>query len=114
MPSKASVTEATWFEDECNCPGPSVPPQYALQRTRSVGPDESLTVSLVEAVVDTLEPPERQASLCLYEYVNPEALEDLIEASGAKESGIEVRFTIDDYLVTVRSNGTILIHERIL
>ncbi|MFH5800598.1 HalOD1 output domain-containing protein [Haladaptatus sp. CMAA 1911] len=111
MPSKASATEATWFED--NRPGPSVPPQYVLQRTRSVDADESLTVSLVEALVDTLEPPERQASLSLYEYVNPEALEDLIEASEEKESGIEVRFTIDDHLVTVRSNGTILIHERI-
>jgi Halobacterial output domain 1 len=113
MPSKATVTETTWFEDESKCPGPSVPPQYALRRTRSIGPSESLTVSLVEAVVDTLEPPERQTSLRLYEYVNPEALEELIETSGAKASGIEVRFTIDDYLVTVRSNGTILIHERI-
>jgi hypothetical protein len=84
-----------------------------LQQTRSVGPDESLTVGLVEAVVDTLEPPGRQTSLRLYEYVNPDALEELIEASEAKKSGIEVRFTIEDYLVTVRSNGTILIHERI-
>ncbi|WP_076433347.1 HalOD1 output domain-containing protein [Haladaptatus litoreus] len=58
-----------------------------------------------------IEPAADQTTLSLYEYMNPDALEDIIEASASKQSDVEVRFTIEDYLVTVRSNHTVLIYE---
>jgi hypothetical protein len=112
MPGNILATETTsWFENKENSSGPRVPAQHALTATYSIDPNQSLTVCLIEALVDTLQPPNGQTSLSLYTYVNPDALEKLLEASETKESGVEVRFTIDDYLVTVRSNNTILIYE---
>ncbi|WP_245800259.1 HalOD1 output domain-containing protein [Haladaptatus litoreus] len=61
--------------------------------------------------MNVIEPAGGQTTLLLYEYVNPDALEGIIEASAEKKSDIEVRFTVEDYLVTVRSNGRILIYE---
>ncbi len=58
-----------------------------------------------------IEPAAGQTTLSLYEYVNPDALEDIIAASASKKSDVEVRFTVEDYLVTVRSDHTILIYE---
>ncbi|WP_435158988.1 HalOD1 output domain-containing protein [Haladaptatus sp. DFWS20] len=58
-----------------------------------------------------IEPTGAQTTLSLYEYVNPDALEDIIKASASKKSDVEVRFTVEDYLVTVRSDNTILIYE---
>ncbi|WP_435157488.1 HalOD1 output domain-containing protein [Haladaptatus sp. DFWS20] len=58
-----------------------------------------------------IEPAAGQTTLSLYEYVNPDALEDIIEASASKQSDVEVRFTVKGYLVTVRSNNTVLIYE---
>ncbi|WP_438267394.1 HalOD1 output domain-containing protein [Haladaptatus halobius] len=58
-----------------------------------------------------IEPTAGQTTLTLYEYVNPDALEDIVTASAEKKSDVEVRFTVVDYLVTVRSNNTILIYE---
>ncbi|ODR80951.1 hypothetical protein BG842_00690 [Haladaptatus sp. W1] len=107
----ASVETTHWFENESTSADPTNPPQYVLIATWSVDPDQSLTVSLIETIVDTLKPPDGQTSLSLYQHVNPDALEEIIEASTTKESGVEVRFTIEDYLVTVRSNDTVLIYE---
>ena len=39
------------------------------------------------------------------------AVNDLLAASSSKKSDVKVRFTVEDYLVTVRSNNTILIYE---
>ena len=112
MSSNTTTTQTThWFENESTSTDPTSPPQYALIATRSVDPDQPLTGSLIETLVETLKPPDGQTSLNLYQHVNPDALEEIIEASKTKESGVEVRFTIENYLVTVRSNNTILIYE---
>ncbi|WP_227380941.1 HalOD1 output domain-containing protein [Haladaptatus halobius] len=69
-----------------------------------------LVVGVVEALVEVIEPAGGQTTLSLYEYVNPDALKDIITASAEKKSDVEVRFTVEDYLVTVRSDNTILIY----
>lgn len=70
-----------------------------------------LITSLVDVLVAVIEPEAGQTTLSLYEYVNPDALEDIIEASASKKSDVEVRFTVEDYLVTVRSDNTVLIYK---
>ncbi|WP_227380205.1 HalOD1 output domain-containing protein [Haladaptatus halobius] len=77
----------------------------------SIALDSSPTLTVVEAVVDVTTQVGGQTSLRLYEHVNPDALEDIITASSEKQSDVEVRFTIEEYLVIVRSTNTILIHE---
>ncbi|KZN23359.1 hypothetical protein A4G99_15190 [Haladaptatus sp. R4] len=112
MSNGTRITETTnWFENGHAPTDPTDPPQYALVAVRSIDPCQSLTVSLIETIVDVLEPPNGQTSLSLYQYVNPDALEDLVETGGTKKSGVEVRFVIENHLVTVRSNNTVLIYE---
>jgi hypothetical protein len=43
--------------------------------------------------------------------VNPDALEDIVTASTMKKSDVKVRFTVEEYLVTVRSDNIILIYK---
>jgi hypothetical protein len=94
--------------------GPSPPPQYALIASKTIDPESSsseLVVDVVDALIDVIEPAAGQTTLSLYEHVNPDALEDIVTASAEKKSDVEVRFTVEDYLVTVRSDNTILIYE---
>ncbi|MCO8244886.1 MULTISPECIES: HalOD1 output domain-containing protein [unclassified Haladaptatus] len=85
--------------------------QYSLSTTISITPDKSVAVGIVEAVVETLEPQGGQASLSLYEHVNPDALKEIIDTSATKKSDVEVRFTFEEHLIVVRSNDTVLVYE---
>ncbi|WP_423747252.1 HalOD1 output domain-containing protein (plasmid) [Haladaptatus sp. SPP-AMP-3] len=58
-----------------------------------------------------IKPTGSQSTFALYEYVNPDALEDIIEVCASKKSDVEVRFTVEGYLVSVRSDNTIPIYE---
>jgi hypothetical protein len=117
MNSKSMMTQTTsWFGSTTEHSGPSPPPQYALvaSETIDLGSSSSeLVTSVVDTLMEVLEPTGGQTTLSLYEYVNPDALGDIIEASAAKKSDVEVRFTVEDYLVTVRSDNTVLIYEPI-
>ncbi|WP_227380245.1 HalOD1 output domain-containing protein [Haladaptatus halobius] len=84
--------------------------------SETIDPESSnseLVVDVVNALVEVIEPAAGQTTLSLYEHVNLDALEDIITASAEKKSDVEVRFTVEDYLVTVRSDNTILIYEPI-
>ncbi len=72
-----------------------------------------LVTEVADALMNVIEPAGGQIILSLYEYVNPDALEDIITASTEKKSDIEVRFMVEDYLITVRSDHTVLIYEPI-
>ncbi|WP_227357279.1 HalOD1 output domain-containing protein [Haladaptatus salinisoli] len=117
MNSDTIRTKTTsWFGSTTEHSGPSPPPQYALVASKTIDPEalgSELVVGVVEALVEVIEPAAGQTTLSLYEYVNPDALEDIITASTEKKSDVEVRFTVEDYLVTVRSDNTILIYEPI-
>jgi hypothetical protein len=116
MNSDTMRTETTgWFGSTTEHSGPS-PPQYALVASETIDLESSsseLITSVVEVLIDVMEPTDGQTTLSLYEYVNPDALEDIIVASASKQSDVEVRFTVEGYLVTVRSDNTVLIYESI-
>ncbi len=108
------VKTTSWFGSTTEHSGPSPPPQYTLIAYETIDLESStseLVISVVEALIDVMEPAAGQTTLTLYEYMNPDALEDIIEASTSKKSDVEVRFAIENYLVTVRSNNTVLIYE---
>ncbi len=109
------TTQTTsWFGSTTEQSGPRSPPQYALVASATINLEASnleLVTEVVNALSDVVEPATGQTTLSLYEYVNPDALEDIIGASASKKSDVEVRFTVEDYLVTIRSNNTILIYE---
>lgn len=115
MNSESMRTKTTsWFGSTTEHSGPSPPPQYTLVASETIDLESSnseLVTEIVDVLIDVLEPAAGQTTLSLYEYVNPDALEDIIEASASKKSDVEVRFTVKDYLVTVRSDNTILIYE---
>ena len=115
MNSNTTRTKTTsWFGSSTGNSAPSPPPQYALVASETIDPESSsseLVAGVVEALIDVMEPVAGQTTLPLYEYVNPDALEDIIEASASKKGDVEVRFIVEKYLVTVRSDDTILIYE---
>lgn len=112
MRSESIPIETTnWFGTDAERTGPLLPTQYSLTASYSIDPDRSPTLAVVEAVVDVTEPADGQASLELYEHVSPDALDDLVTASSNKKSNVEVRFTVETYLVVVRSTDRILIYE---
>lgn len=112
MQSESIAIETTsWFANDTKHAGPRPPAQYALTASYSTEPNYSPAQAVVEAIVDITEPAGGQTSLRLYEHVNLDALEDIITASSTKKSDVEVRFTIEKYLVVVRSTKTILIYE---
>ncbi|GAA0242807.1 HalOD1 output domain-containing protein [Haladaptatus pallidirubidus] len=115
MASESMTTQTTsWFGSTTEQSGPRSPPQYALVASATINLEASnleFVTSVIDVLMDVIEPATGQTTLSLYEYVNPDALEDIIGASASKKSDVEVRFTIKDYLVTVRSDYTILIHE---
>ncbi|ODR82937.1 hypothetical protein BG842_09400 [Haladaptatus sp. W1] len=103
-----------WFGSTTEHSGPNPLPQYALVASETIDLESSsseLITSVVDVLIDVIKPANCQTTLSLYEYVNPDALEDIIEASASKKSDVEVRFTVKDYLVTVRSDYTVLIYE---
>ncbi|WP_266081262.1 HalOD1 output domain-containing protein [Haladaptatus caseinilyticus] len=114
MNSKSMRTKTTsWFGTTTEHSGLSQP-QYTLVAFETIDLESStseLVTSVVDTLIDVIEPADGQTTLSLYEYVNPDALEDIIAASASKKSDVEVRFTVEDYLVTIRSNHTVLIYE---
>ena len=108
------IKTTSWFGSNTEHPAPSPSPQYALVASETIdlgSSNSELVAGVVKALIDVMEPAAGQTTLSLYEHVNPDALEDIIEASAAKKSDVEVRFTVEDYLVTVRSDDTVLIYE---
>ena len=112
MPSTATGGETTtWFGSETDAPGPRVPTRYTLTGSYSMDGSQSPTANVVDVVLDVTDRRDGQTTLTLYEHLNPDALDDLVDATPDKRSHVEVRFTIDDFLIVVRSSNTILVYE---
>ncbi|RBI59947.1 hypothetical protein DMJ13_19800 [halophilic archaeon] len=114
MQSSATAVETattTWFGTETDTPDPSSPTRYELTESYPIDPAQSPTQAVVDAMLDMSEPPGGQTTLTLYEHIDPDALEDLIDASEDKRSHVEVRFQVDEYLFVVRSTNTIRVYE---
>ncbi|WP_266082911.1 HalOD1 output domain-containing protein [Haladaptatus caseinilyticus] len=117
MNSDTMRTKTTgWFGSTTEHSGPSPPLQYTLVASETINREVSgseIVTGIVDVLIDVIEPISGQTTLSLYEYVNPDALEDIITASASKKSDVEVRFTVEGYLVIVRSDNTVLIYEPI-
>jgi hypothetical protein len=74
------------------------------------GSDQSPSESVVRALaaLDGVEP----ASLDpLYQYVDPDALDALFEKEGTDHVDLVVSFSVDEYQVTVREDGTTTVRK---
>lgn len=70
-----------------------------------VSDPESVSVAIVEAVAAVTETPSTDLPP-LYEWVNPDALEQLFDPAPRQTSGV-VAFEVADCTVTVTSDGTV-------
>ena len=114
MQNSATAVETattTWFGAESDTPDPSSPTRYELTESHSIDPAQPLTHGVVDALLDVHKPLDGQTTLTLYEHIDPDALEDLTDASEDKQSHVEVRFRVDEYLFVVRSTNTIRVYE---
>ncbi|RBI58751.1 hypothetical protein DMJ13_25785 [halophilic archaeon] len=100
-----------WFDGKADHSGPSTPTQYSLSESYTMNASQSPTHGVVDAVLDATESIDGQTTLPLYNHLDPDALETLITASTDKQSHVEVRFTINEYLIVVRSTGDIFVYE---
>ena len=111
MPGTALTKETiTWFSTESEKSTPRTT-QYKLIGSYSLESAESPKQAVSDAVVDVIQPVGGQTTLTLYEHLNPDALDDLITASADKRSHVEIRFTFEEYLITIRSTNTVPIYE---
>ncbi|RBI58598.1 hypothetical protein DMJ13_26060 [halophilic archaeon] len=114
MVSSATGVETattTWFGPEADTPGLGSPTRYELTESYTIDPAQPPTREVVDAVLDMSEPSGGQTTLTLYEHIDPDALNDLIDASEDKRSHVEVRFRVDGYLIVVRGTNTIHVYE---
>ncbi|WP_458207525.1 HalOD1 output domain-containing protein [Haladaptatus sp. NG-SE-30] len=105
-----SIQTANWFAAETRQPGTGGDQQYTLVAPFTIDPERSPSLCVAEAVSAVTESA-GQTTLALYEYLEPDALDQIVEASVDKRSDVEIRFTVEEYLVVVRSPYTILIYE---
>ena len=74
-------------------------------------PDDGTPISIAIvrtiAAIENVDP--TALEFTLYDYVNPEALDLLIEHEGV--GGAEIRFTVDDYDIYVLETGEIVVRE---
>lgn len=93
-------------------------PPAAQSRSPSVyraahNPDGPATLSttVVHALADCMGIDPTDGRVCLYDAVDPDALDQLFRPrhDGRPRTGGRLSFAVDDYYVTVRSNGEVLI-----
>ncbi|WP_436344762.1 HalOD1 output domain-containing protein [Natronorubrum sp. FCH18a] len=74
-------------------------------------PDDTSSISIAIirsiAAIENVDPTELE--ITLYDYVNPEALDQLIEHEGTGST--EITFTVRGYYVHVHDTGEITVHE---
>ncbi|RQG92560.1 HalOD1 output domain-containing protein [Natrarchaeobius chitinivorans] len=75
-------------------------------RSPSASPPDS--VQVVETIADHLETTPLEADFTLAEYVEPDALDTLLESDTEQ---LVVAFTLEELLVTVANDGTIEVRD---
>ncbi|WP_458188794.1 HalOD1 output domain-containing protein [Haladaptatus sp. NG-WS-4] len=105
-----SIQTANWFAAETEQPGRDGVQQYTLVAPFTMDPTRPPSLSVADAVT-AVTASSGQTTLTLYEYLEPDALDQIVEASAEKRSDVEVRFTVEEYLVVVQSPYTVLVYE---
>ncbi len=106
-----AVETADWFGSDAGQSSSSVTDRYRLAASSTMDSAQKPSLCVVDVLTDVDESMSGQTTLTLYEHLETDALDDMVEASPEKRSHVEVRFTVDEYLVVVRSTDTILVYE---
>ncbi|WP_266079536.1 HalOD1 output domain-containing protein [Haladaptatus caseinilyticus] len=105
-----SIQTANWFAAETEQLGDDGVHQYTLVAPFTMDPTRPVSLCVADAVTAVAES-SGQTALTLYEYLDPDGLDEIVEASSDKRSEVEIRFTVEEYLIIVRSPHTILVYE---
>lgn len=88
----------TWAGDDA---------QTVVEYTPDDGTRTSIAIVRAIAAIENVDPTDLEFTL--YDYVNPEALDLLVDHEGAGNA--DVRFTMNGYRVRVRDTGEIVVRE---
>ena len=91
------------------------------RRPQSLGPDphrerfdleeKSVTVSILEAIAVTKGKQVGELDFRLYDYLDPEALDDLVNHSHRRDQGTwKFDFSVDDVRITLHSDGHVVVY----
>jgi hypothetical protein len=85
------------------------PPSFPYRTTHNWETDDPITLTIVEAVEDLNGDDESLPQL--YDHINPDALEALLEPSlgGDPRPSVSVSFEYDDYEIFVAGSGDVVI-----
>lgn len=75
--------------------------------TTTYGDAESPTSAVVDAIAQLADLDPDELDFVLYDYVNPDALDDLLARQPRQNGGVEVEFVVSGFEVTVRNDGTV-------
>jgi hypothetical protein len=88
----------------------STPRTYSPTAQTTIVPDETITLSIVEAIADARATEPTAVDVQLSDHVDLDALETLYSHSNANETSTwKVQFTVDEFQVTVESSGQITV-----
>lgn len=108
---QTTVETTAWFDTDAGRSDLDAPVRYERTATYSMDSARAPSVDVIDAIVDVVEPTDGQTTLTLYEYLDPDGFNAVLTASTDKKSHVEVRFTVEGYLVAVRSDDTIVVYE---
>lgn len=79
--------------------------------TTTYGDGESLTSAVVDAIAQLTDLDSDELDFVLYDYVNPDALEDLLARRSRPNGRVEIGFVASEFEVTIRDDGTVTVRR---
>lgn len=73
------------------------------------GPETDPSLVVIRGVATLVDKPPGETEFVLHEYVDPDALDLLVQSARRQDTDLAVEFTIEEYSVVVRSNGDVAI-----
>ena len=75
--------------------------------------DDTLVQTVVEALEDASDRPAHESDVCLYDAIDPDALNDLFEPTyeGSARDGGRVSFTVGEFAVDVHASGHVFVRQ---
>jgi len=72
--------------------------------------DQTIAVAVIEAISEVTDDCSPEDEITLYDYIDPDALESMLAHSGSNAAtNWEIQFDIDEYTVTITSDGQIAV-----
>lgn len=92
--------------------GDSEPGSLVYQAQHDLDGDPSLSTSILQALDSATDYDVEASETVIFDYVDPDALDDLFTPITDGDRNGQVRFTIDQYAITATAAGEIMIRER--